>query len=263
MPKVETRLAIIDAWRAAFPKSPKVMLIGDEEGMRHAVKNGCGWRADCLGDMGGFSKNWNHMDHFYLQQLAKTGANDAWKTAPVAFESCWTMQKWVDEKWDVRGIFDYALRCHASYVNNKSAPVPAGWKPEVERLLRRLGYRLVLRRLSHPPSVRRGQKLTIAMDWENDGVAPPYRDFRVGFRLESEQTGGAGSLTSVGPSVRRWLPGPREVRAVIDVPASLRPGRYQLSVAVVEPATKAPAVRLAVAGRNTDGWYPLSRVKLG
>jgi hypothetical protein len=28
---------------------------------QYAVHHGCGWRADCLGDMGGFSKSWSHM----------------------------------------------------------------------------------------------------------------------------------------------------------------------------------------------------------
>jgi len=68
---------IIDEWRGAFPKTAKVILIGSEQGMKRTVKDRLGWRADCLGDMGGFSKTWNHMDHFYLQQLAKTGAQEA------------------------------------------------------------------------------------------------------------------------------------------------------------------------------------------
>src|SRR4029078_11347962 len=55
LPSPETRRKIIDAWRGAFSRTPKVMLIGDVDGMRHATHNGCGWRADCLGDMGGFS----------------------------------------------------------------------------------------------------------------------------------------------------------------------------------------------------------------
>ena len=68
-----------------------------------------------LGDMGGFSQTWNHMDNLYLQQISRTGAGDAWKQAPVAFESCWDMRKWKESGWDIRHIFDYALQCHASY----------------------------------------------------------------------------------------------------------------------------------------------------
>ena len=57
------------------------------------------------------------------------------------------MRKWVDEGWSLRFIFNYALALHGSFINNKSAPLPEGEnvRLEVERFLRRLGYRLVLK----------------------------------------------------------------------------------------------------------------------
>jgi hypothetical protein len=183
MPAPETRRAIIDGWQRAFPSQPRAMLIGDIEGMRHAIKNGAGWRADCLGDMGGFSKTWNHMRDLYPQHVRQSGAEEAWKRGPVAWESCWEMRKWKQEGWDIRAIFDYALQYHGSYINNKSAPLPEGVRGEVERVLRRLGYRLVPRRLTHPASVTAGGTLRAEMEWENAGVAPPYRDDRLAFRL--------------------------------------------------------------------------------
>jgi len=33
-----------------------------------------------------------------------------------------------------------------------------------------------------------------------------------------------------------------------------------LAVAVVDPATMEPAVRLAIEGADEHGWYPLSRI---
>ena len=44
------------------------MLIGGEM-LKRAVENGAGWRADCLGDMGGFSKTWCHMRMAYLDAV--------------------------------------------------------------------------------------------------------------------------------------------------------------------------------------------------
>jgi uncharacterized protein DUF4832/glycosyl hydrolase family 42 (putative beta-galactosidase) len=263
MPTVPTRLAIIDAWRAAFPHTPKVMLIGDAEGMRHAVHHGCGWRADCLGDMGGFSKSWNHMQNFYLQQLQKTDAEAAWRTAPVAFESCWDMRKWKQEGWDIGFIFDYALRCHASYLNNKSAPIPDGTRGEIERFLRKMGYRLVLRRVEYDPAAPPGSTLHASMLWENAGVAPPYRDYRLALRLSPAHGEPPAPLISVGrSSIQGWLPGRREVTEPLALPSRLRPGRYELALAVVDPHTRQPAVRLAIRGRAADGWYPLGPVEV-
>ncbi|MGQ9732804.1 MAG: DUF4832 domain-containing protein [Candidatus Zipacnadales bacterium] len=261
MPSWETRRAIIDAWCAAFPKTPKVMLIGDAQGMSHATGQGCGWRADCLGDMGGFSKTWNHMEHFYRQQLAKTGAEEAWKTAPVAFESCWDMRKWHDEGWDIRYIFDYALDLHASYLNNKSAPLPPGCQEEIDRFLRKLGYRLVLRRLEHPVTVTAGADLQLSMEWENIGVAPPYHDHMIAIRLEP-QSGGRPTVLSTEESIKGWLPGKHTIETTVSVPVHLPPGTYDLALGIVDPAGNTPRIRLAIAGRDQQGWYPLSKVEL-
>ena len=263
LPPLETRMAIIDTWCLAFPKTSKVILIGSGEGMTQAVAKGCGWRADCLGDMGGFSRTWNHMGNFYLQQLAKTGAEECWKSAPVAFESCWDMRKWKEEGWDVRYIFDYGLRCHASYMNNKSAPIPEDTRAEVERFLRRLGYRLVVRRMEHAARARPGDELAISIAWENIGVAPSYNDYRIALRLKKEKEAEAKPIVSVtDSSIRRWPPGNKKIEAVLRLPVAIQPGKYQLAVGVVEPESRTPAVRLAIAGRDSEGWYPLSHVEI-
>jgi hypothetical protein len=255
VPSGETRMDIIDEWRNAFPTTQKVMLIGDEEGMRFCVKNGIGWRADCLGDMGGFSETWNHMDNMYVQQLEKTDAMDAWKTAPVAFESCWTMLKWAEEEWDIAYIFDYALKLHASYLNNKSAEIPEGTRDLVEAFLRKLGYRLVLKEITHEEAVKRGEPLEVKMTWENVGVAPPYGDYRLAFRL----VGADGETTEVtGASVKGWLPGSRDVTESVPLGDQLIPGTYGLAVAV---AGEGARLNLAIEGEE-DGWYAVSEVEV-
>lgn len=261
MPPLDVRLKIIDAWIRAFPRTPKVMLIGDIEGMKEAVRRGCGWRADCLGDMGGFSKTWNHMKNLYPVHVEKAGAQEAWKTGPVAWESCWDMRKWKSEGWDITYIFNYALDYHASYLNNKSAPIPEGTRGEVERFLRRLGYRLILRKLEHPRSVARGTPLTLTMSWENVGVAPPYRDYLLGVRLEP-QGGGTGTTLAGKTSVKGWLPGPRDLRETFPIPQNLPSGPAALLVGLLDPVSREPAVRLAVAGRRSDGWYPFSTIQI-
>jgi hypothetical protein len=263
LPPLESRLAIIDAWRQAFPRTSKVIQIGSEEGMARAAQEAYGWRADCLGDMGGFSTTWNHMDNFYLQQLTNSGAMDAWKAAPVAFESCWDMRKWKEAGWDIRHIFDYGLQCHASYMNNKSAPVPEGTRGEVERFLRRLGYRLVIRSVEHPATAHPGADLAMDIAWENVGVAAPYRDYRVVVRLKSKESPEASPIVCVTDnSIRGWLPGTLKTESLLRLPALIPSGRYGLAVGVVEPLSKTPAVRLAIAGRDAEGWYPLSNVEI-
>jgi len=280
MPTPETQKKIVDAYLDAFQKTPLVMLIGGGDMLKYAAENGAGWRADCLGDMGGFSKTWCHMRMAYPQRLPKADAIDAWKTAPVAWETCWDMRKWVDEGWSLRFIFNYALALHGSVINNKSAPLPEGEhvQDEVKRFLRRLGYRLVLKELKHPKQAKTRETIKLAMKWQNMGSAPCYRPYRLAYRLTD---GDGNHRVFVGDvTVNKWLPGeielftegffkqpadlpPGEIVNVadsIELTDDLSPGTYKLSIGIVGEEDTQPVVELGIEGRSEDGWYPLSTV---
>jgi hypothetical protein len=189
------------------------------------------------------------------------------------------MRKWVNEGWPLRYIFNYGLAVHASYINNKSAPLPEGpdVRPEVERFLRRLGYRLVLKELKHAANAQAGGALELSMKWQNVGSAPCYRPYRLACRLSNE-TGYTKVLVG-RTTVNRWLPGsvelftpeffesppdlpPGEVVAASEqlvLPADMPPGTYVLSIGIVDENVR-PVVRPAIKGRADDGWYPLSRL---
>lgn len=280
MPSADTQKSIVDAYLAAFRKTPLLMLIGGGEMLRYATSKGAGWRADCLGDMGGFSRTWCHMRMAYPKELPDAGALDAWKAAPVAWETCWDMRKWVAEGWSLRFIFNYALALHGSCINNKSAPLPEAEnvRPELERFLRRLGYRLVVNELRHPAQVKSGGNLEIAARWQNTGSAPCYKPYRLAYRLTGAD-GGRHILVG-GSTANRFLPGSVElfteqffrqpadlplgeaveVRDAMNLPADLAPGVYTLSIAVVGENDEVPVVRLGIQGRDGDGWYPLSKL---
>ena len=55
-----------------------------------------------------------------------------------------------------------------------------------------------------------------------------------------------------------WRERKIELTGALRLPKGVKPGRYELALAVVEPETENPAVRLAITGRAKDGWYPLS-----
>jgi hypothetical protein len=278
---LENRQKVVDAYLAAFKKTPLLMLIGGGDCLKYACSHGTGWRADCLGDMGGFSRTWCHMRQGYPTWIKEAGIQDTWKTAPVAWETCWDMRKWVNDGWSLRYIFNYALACHASVINNKSAPLPQTpeVRPELERFLRRLGYRLVLKELQHPSQAKAGEAFTLSMKWQNVGSAPCYRPYRLAYRLTDGK--GQSKVIVSKISVEKWLPGsvdlfteeffknppdlpPGELAAVsgtLTLPHDLATGSYSLSIAVVGEDEK-PVVRLGIKGRTDDGWYPLSKVQV-
>jgi len=260
----EVRRALVDMYLDAFKKTPLVMLIGGGEELAYAVANGAGWRADCLGDL---SSGWNHMNDAYQQAIDAAGVEDAWKHAPVVFESCWKMQHWADEGWDIEFILNEALRWHCSIFNNKSSPIPPRWWGAVEDFLRHMGYRFVLRSVSHPAKITAGESLPLECQWDNIGVAPPYRGYVVAWQLRPVRRGAWGEPiviedTAQPTDVTTWLPGLHDVRLDLTLPAEIQPGRYRLAVALLDPFTREPAVRLAIEGRDAQGWYSLSELEV-
>jgi hypothetical protein len=256
MPSMETQISFVDLYLQTFQKSLILMLIGGDEALAYAIRNGAGWRADCLGDMGGFNKIWNHMEDMYPIALAKANGQDTWKTAPVVFESCWTMQYWVEQGWDVREILDRALMYHTSVFNNKSSTIPKEYWAEVNDFLRKMGYRFVLRRLQFRDQVKAGSTLEMEVLWENIGVAPTYHPFQLVYQIRDEDSSYDFPSST---DIRSWLPGYHLTEEEIQLPDSLQPGEYTLRVGILDPNTKQPAVRLAIEGREEDGWYTLGR----
>lgn len=282
MPTMDNRKKIIDAYVNAFGKTNLLMLIGGRECLTYAAERGAGWRADCLGDMGGFSKNWCHMRNAYPQLVQSSDVQNVWKTAPVAWETCWEMRRWVKEDWSLRYIFNYALALHGSYINNKSAPLPEGEnvRHEIERFLRRLGYRLVLKELRHPARVKKGTSLKLEMKWQNVGSAPCYGPYRLAYKLTD---GREYAKTLIGNiAVDTWMPGSVDIFAEeflreppelppgdivevaehIEISAEMPPGQYRLAIGVVHKDSSEPIVRLAIKGKAKDCWYPLSEVEV-
>lgn len=279
VPTLENRMKVVDAYLAAFRKTPLVMLLNGKECAAHAIARGAGWRVDSLGDLGSFSPKWNHMRNAYPEWHRTAHAEDTWKNAPVAYEPPMEVREFSEKQWPLRWIFNYGLACHGSLFNGKSGKLPDDplFRQELERFLKRLGYRLVLKELHHPAQV--AGTLEVGMKWQNVGSAPCYRPYRIAFRLSDGR--GTARVLAGETTVNRWLPGSVElftesffkevpdlppgpvckVAEKLTVPVDLPAGTYTLSVAVVDESLS-PAVRLAIKGRGADGWYALSRVEI-
>lgn len=256
-----TRESLVDAYIEGFPKTPLVMLLTDPATNKYGLsKRDVGWRIDCLGDMGGFSNpKWSHMQDLYPQQIIATGMQDAWQKAPVSLEVCWVMNHWKNKGWDVDYIIDQSLKWHISSFNGKSSAVPDEWWPQVNRWLKKMGYRFVLRKFTYPDRVSRGGKLAFTTWWENKGVAPCYRQFPFALRLKSA---GAERVLATAADIRKWLPDDSTYDDAVFIPADLPAGDYEIAVGIVDPDTRAPKVKLAIAGITPEGWYPMGKLRV-
>jgi hypothetical protein len=141
----------------------------------------------------------------------------------------------------------------------KSSAIPAAWKSDFEDFERKMGYRFALRRAEWRREARVGQSIGLKTWWVNEGVAPIYRPFVLAFRFSSPRH---SSVVRTDIDVRKWLPGDAVFNGPLFVPDGLVAGDYELSVALLDPVTLAPAIRLGIEGRQDDGWYRLGEIRI-
>jgi hypothetical protein len=154
-------------------------------------------------------------------------------------------------------ILEQALRWHATSINIKSTAIPAEWKSQFDDFQKKIGYRFVLRKLEYPRSVKPGRMAPFRMWWFNAGVAPVYRDYVMAFEFH---TYGESKTLRTGVDIRKWLPGDAVFEDSLYVPDELKPGSYRLRLALLDGSTLRPAIRLAIEGREPDGWYDLGPI---
>jgi hypothetical protein len=260
MPGRGERSAIIDLYYESFPNTPLVALVDDKEGIAYAASKGrSAWRGDCWGDYLPEGSGWNHHADSYWP--AHNLIPEAWKNGPVALESCYTMKSWYSEGNAIKQIVDDAIAWHATLAHNKSDYIPGEYKSEIERLVMKLGFRLVLRNIDHDRNIAPASTLAIKLDWENLGIAPPYRDHRIAFRLRDGRDSTQGMYVSE-QSIRGWLPGPTEVEVDYPVPDKLSQGAYTLELGLVFHSAPDRIVPMANEGKTPDGWYVAGTVEV-
>ncbi|HZU26531.1 MAG TPA: DUF4832 domain-containing protein [Bryobacteraceae bacterium] len=250
MPGFQFQKKLIDIWFDAFPTTHLLMNFDEPQALAWGTERGAGWRFDCLGDM---RAKWGAMLDQYPEEIATTGIGDVWKRSPVSLETCGVPGGWVKHGYDVKYILDEALRWHITSLNVKSSSIPESVKPLFDDLQRRMGYRFELRRIEYPQKVRGGENARVQMWWVNSGVAPIYSPYILALAID-------GAVVEIpGVDVRKWLPGDVVVDEAVPVPR-VDAGDHRLRVALLDPRTKKPAIRLGTEGRQNDGWYDLGAI---
>lgn len=262
-----TRQLLVEAYTESFTKTPLIALLMDEKTNKYANSFGdIGWRVDCIGDLDFWADEENgfaHMYDLYPQRIHDCGVKDAWKRAPLSFEICGTFLRWKEKqgysRQDVKYIFNESLKWHISSFNAKSSPVPEEWEDLVDDWLKKMGYRFVLRTISYPEYVAPGEMIQYQSWWENKGVAPIYKDFLLAYRLTNQIR---TEVFITDADVRSWLPGDIINDGAIPIPWDMPCGNYQIQVGIVDPHTHQPKVKLAIEGRNSEGWYSFGEIEI-
>lgn len=262
MPAFQYQKALIDIWVEAFPHTTLLMNFDEPQALTYGTSRGAGWRLDCLGDLRTKSDNpyfQPEMLDVYPQQVVRSGVQDVWQQRPVSLEVCGTVSEWKKDHFDLNYILEQALRWHVTSVNLKSSPIPDDWKPAFDDFQKKIGYRFLLRRLEYPKAVAAGSMMQVHMWWLNAGVAPAYVNYPLAIQLRSES---GSTVINVPVDVKKWLPGDAVFDGSLYVPETLPAGTYDFRVGMLDPRSGQPAIRLGIAGRNSDGWYSEGQIRI-
>lgn len=236
MPSAAAAKTIIDQVQTIFPDIQSFAQIVDPASAAYAMSHGAGWRGDGLGDPA-------HDTRHYPRWIAAANAADAWKRAPVSFESYLDVAGWVAKKWDIKGIVDFALGQHLTYVNLKGwNKIPDVARAEITRLVTKIGYRPFVSQVVFEDSLGQGGTFSAQVTIKNTGVAPTYYPIDINIKAAS---------TVIGGGQVKLLPGESKV-VNFAVPNAwglvLPPANYSLAISLsmngfpVQPASSATYV---------------------
>ncbi|MCX6954471.1 MAG: DUF4832 domain-containing protein [Verrucomicrobia bacterium] len=253
---VAVRRQIVDAYLAAFRRTPLVFMSDDAEVLPYALAHGTGFRRDGVGSP------WHEQNWIGSKKYAGVaGMAEVWQRSPVVFDWYGDYAYLQSRQWSFDAAVAFMLNHHVSLINDNIGRVPPEAMPQLEKLARLAGARFALRELSHPPSVRRGEPFDLALTWANVGVARLHRPYLVRFVLLDS---GGRPVFSADSSddPRTWLPGEHAHTDSLRVPASLSPGDYTLAVTVVVTDGQVRPFRLAIDAPEKDGRYELSHLRV-
>lgn len=174
-----------------------------------------------------------------------------WRTSPIGGELATSMEaeEYLGECFDK--TLDLFRASHTSWIGPHSfvnVEVGGERQPELDALLRAVGYRLRIKRATLELDASGTRSLTLA--WHNDGIAPFYFDWPARLRLSD----GSGKLTELDLPMRVGdiLPG-----GGLETTVALPSGSYDVALGIADPSTGEAGVFLAMRAPRSGCWYSL------
>ncbi len=253
---IEVRKQIVNFYLNAFKKTQLIFMSDGSELLQYGLENGTGMRRDGVGSTW-HEQNWIGSDRY----AGVPAMADAWKHKPVVFEWYGKYDYLISQGWSFDAAVNFMLRNHATIINDNVGEVPEKDFPQLQKLARLAGARLVLRELAHQASVKPGGRLTLKMKLANEGIGKlyyPYYPYVLRlFILNSMDQ--PVFTTNAKADPRDWLPGEYNFDEIITVPGTLAAGEYTLALALEDPAGQHRSFSMAFDATEKEGRYMLSK----
>jgi hypothetical protein len=252
-----TQKRVIDAYHKAFSQK-RLMARNPAD---YAGKQAwLGFHDDMLPEDTDGTEGWK-----FLPRLRSSGRTENWKRSASGGEMVFNgNQRWLGGEY--AHMLKMVEEAHFSWVGPYCPALEPSPSPQFTQraaeLVRRMGYQFSLTEIRHDGDAVLGGELKIAIDGENQGVAPFYYPWSIELAL-FDRAGKPAARLPTKWDVRKWLPGKFTETAALKLPATLdKPGDYQLALGIIDPWTKLPSIQLANDLERRNGWTILSAVKL-
>lgn len=253
-----TKQAILEDYFEAFSWKPKVIAFDDDFATKYVTDRGGGIRNDCLGTED--ANNW------YLTSLNRIDPNlndRVWRTAIITGEFCgaeWGAIEGTTSRFDLN--FEFIQRTHWSFIGSAGGaiiPQSDAHRENLDLLHKTLGYRFVLKRVDHSARIQGGEKLSIAIEVENKGIAPFYFNWPL-IMYFIDADGITVFETELDIDIRQWLPGVHIENVTVTIPDHLAAQAYDVRLAIPDPDYDLPGILFANTGSDEEGRYLVSRL---
>ncbi len=127
------------------------------------------------------------------------------------------------------------------------------------------GYRIVLTGGSMTTTLTGGSTFNVALNWQNIGAAPDYKDWDVTFELRSSTNAVVWTGTS-SFNPKLFLPSgtPKAISDNFTLPSTVAQGTYSMYLIIRDPVKFRKPMPLGITGVNSDGSYLLrSNITVG
>lgn len=245
LPPEHIREQYLTPWLEAFPQAHFLM----RRPFAAAKRYGLGLYNDMAGDQTSSQEwlDWIQQGGVYDQtgERSLVPMPESWQRAPIGGELTSSLSTEQLMTSDLDRLLEELRDSHTSFLGPKIAQPVNGDDRGYRRILQQMGYRLWI---SSAQVQTKGDQLQISTSWENAGVAPFYKDWKVYIYAEDDR-GRLLAKAELPIELTKLLPG-QQLEAAVSLPKPETSRPYRLSVGIVDPMTGQDAVALAVKGQE-------------
>ena len=91
-------------------------------------------------------------------------------------------------------------------------------------------------------------------------MAPCYnKNFELALRIKNKES---SIVLVTDADIREWLPGDALYNDAVFIPYGFPAGIYDLQISIVDRQYREPGIKLAIEGRDEEGWYTLGKIEV-